>query len=220
MGQVSWIRTIVACALLLVAATLVNHFEAQSYTLDYPEKLEASRLVKSPWRPGRQISIGDNIVEELKLDDYLYRQFFTETEDVDLYIGFYHSGDNVGAAHDPLVCFQGQGWVISDRKKGVVDISVGQHYQVNYSAMVATNGDTKEYVFYWFQSFDSTENTTPQQKLTMIYNKLTGLGTSNAFVRVTTRITDESVETAFTRSVSFVQSFYPAFHTYVTQVEQ
>lgn len=220
MGQVSWIRATVACVLLLVAATLVNHFESQAYTLDYLVPLESSRLVKAPWRPGKQIPIGDNIIEALKLDDYLYRQFYTETEDIDLYIGFYHSGDKVGAAHDPLVCFQGQGWTISDRSNGVIALPGEDGQQINYAALVATHTDSKQYVFYWFQSFDSTENSTHQQKLKMFMNKLAGRGTSNAFVRVTTRIQDESMEDAYKRSVRFVQSFYPSFYNYVTQVKR
>jgi EpsI family protein len=220
MGQVSWIRAIVACVLLLVAATVVNQFESQAYTLDYPVSLESSNLVKSPWRSGRQIPIADNIVEALNLDDYLYRQFFTTTENVDLYIGFYHSGDKIGDAHDPLVCFQGQGWVISDRSNGVVDIPGPEGHQLNYSALVATHGEQQEYVFYWFQSFNSTESSTHQQKLKMFMNKISGQGTSNAFVRVTTDVKNGSMDDAFKRSIDFVQSFYPSFHNYVTQAKR
>lgn len=220
MGQVSWVRAVVACVLLLGAAFLVNHFKSQSYLLEYPVSLQASRLVEPPWRSGRQIPIGDNIIEALKLDDYLYRQFYTESEDIDLYIGFYHSGDKVGAAHDPLVCFQGQGWTILDRSNGVVALSGEDEQQINYASLVATHIDSKQYVFYWFQSFDSTENSTLQQKLKLFVNKLTGKGTSNAFVRVTTRIKDEPIEEAYKRSVRFVQSFYPSFHNYVTQVKR
>lgn len=214
MGRVSWYRSGLAIVLLFSAFVLATFFDAKAKKLEYPVSLSDSFLVMAPWRNAGNIPIEDNVISSLDLDDYLYRHFVSDTDNVSLYVGFYHSADKVGAAHDPLVCFQGQGWVISKRNQGALSLP---DHQVKYSSMVASNGDSKEYVFYWFQSFDNTENSTHEQKLKILFNKLSGKWTSNAFVRITTTISDGSVEHAHERAERFVKDFYPLFYNYVIQ---
>ncbi len=217
MGQISWIKSVIAGTLLLITCGVLYYVSTKEYQIDYSVSLADSRLGENGWVPVRDLPMTDNVVEALALDDYLFRQFRSPQGDlVSLYIGFYYSSDKVGAAHDPLVCFQGQGWQVSDRRQDQLQVpNDAAHEQINYSNMLATNQDHQEYVFFWFQAFDSSTATTLQQKLKTFANKLAGKGTANAFVRVTTTVRDSDVAAAKNRAQTFAQDFYPSFYHYV-----
>lgn len=158
----------------------------------------------------------EKVVEALNLDDYLFRSYRRGNGEVSLYIGYYRSAAKVGAAHDPLVCFQGQGWKIEKRDQGSYTLVHRPAMTVSYSSMVAERQDERELIVYWFQVNGKAMATTHAQKGAMLWEKLTGRGEENAFVRLSVPLGTGSVEQARTRIFEFVEDFYPDFHRYVT----
>ena len=112
------------------------------------------------------------IVEALELDDYVNQNYFNGQERVSLYIGYYLTTKKVGAAHDPLVCFPGQGWVLSDRQKAKFVFNTSPAYSISNSSMIAERSSQKEFIIYWFQSYDQTNPDTFSQKITSLCQNL------------------------------------------------
>ena len=170
------------------------------------------------WKGVGQSAMSDEIVESLKLDDYLFRTYTNGKESVSLYIGYYLSAGKIGAAHDPLVCFPGQGLVISDTATGVIPVMADHSTQmVDYSSFIATEGLDKQYVLYWFQAYNATTSSTIGQKLFMLASELYGGGQDNAFVRITMPMNGRSAAGCKEIAMSFVRDFYPVFLSYVEQ---
>lgn len=172
----------------------------------------------SDWPGVFSISLSEGIVRELMLDDYLFRSFGQESNPVTLYIGYYQSAGKVGAAHDPLVCFQGQGWRISDRHKASYQLPDGSH-QISYASLVAERLGHRELLIYWFQAGDKTASSTFAQKLRMIWLKLTGGTMNNAFVRISAPLHNDDPENVKEKILLFVNEFYPKFYAYVVGEE-
>ena len=149
----------------------------------------------------------------LKLDDYLNQTFFNASISIHLYIGYYLTAEKIGAAHDPLVCFPGQGWTIRDRKKDNLDIAKG--INISYTSMVVEREKVKNLILYWFQADDKTNSNTFQQKINLIASRLMGRGEENAFVRISTEVGDRSVEDVRQAQLDFVKAFYPHFIRYI-----
>lgn len=157
--------------------------------------------------------LSPRVIEELKLDDYIFQTYTRNGGAVTLYVGYYFSGKKVGAAHDPQVCYPGQGWKLSNKEKGTYELKNGE--KVDYSSIIAVQGGSKDLIFYWFQVNDKTADNTLFQKMILLQNKILQQGENNAFVRVSTSLNEESIHLAQKRILDFMEDFYPIFLEYI-----
>ena len=159
------------------------------------------------------------IIITLKLDDYINNTFEKENNQVSLYIGHYNTAKKVGAAHDPTVCFPGQGWILSDKIKGTYQFKSDKEYSIPYSMMIAQRGEYKQLIIYWFQSHDIANSNTLSQKFTLIWNRFLHKGESNAFVRVIMPLKGKTVTECKTTILDFITNFYPIYIGYITKYD-
>ena len=118
------------------------------------------------WKFIENIPLDQSIQNELKLDDYIFARYTQNSISITLYIGYYYSKTKIGAAHDPLVCFPGQGWKLSDRKRGKIELP-NLEKTINYASILAQRGESKEQLLYWFQAAEFAVADTLQQKIKM-----------------------------------------------------
>ena len=164
------------------------------------------------WTSTRPVPLGQEIVDALELDDYVNQSYSKGDERVSLYIGYYLSTRKVGAAHSPLVCFPGQGWIISSKDRTALKIKGNE---IHLLSMIVTRGQEKELVAYWFQSYDQTDPDTLSQKISLLWQKLLHEKENNAFVRVSISVGEKSLSEARDTVFEFIRSFYPVFLNYV-----
>jgi EpsI family protein len=205
-------------SVILLAAALLTHGSIGS---------SAVKTAKGPlnqffgrigeWHLVRDFPMDDRIVEALRLDDYLFCSYGRDKSLVNLYVGYYRTAKKVGAAHDPLVCFQGQGWGITDQKSGEYRLTRDANLSISYSSMIAEREGERELIIYWFQANGKTTASTPSQKIAMFLDKFSGENEDNAFVRISAPINGEPVETVRKRLFDFIEDFYPEFNRYVTR---
>jgi len=167
------------------------------------------------WEKSGFSPLGPKIVKALELDDYANQNYSNGQGTVSLYIGYYLTTKKVGAAHDPLVCFPGQGWVLSNRKKAQFDLNPETGESISYSSMIAQLGLQKRLIIYWFQSYDQTNPDTLSQKITSLWVKLFQGREDNAFVRISIPFGKKSISQSHEVIYSFIRSFYPVFLDYI-----
>ena len=167
------------------------------------------------WKSDKSTLLDPKIIKVLKLDDHINQTYSKDNNDVSLYIGYYLTTKKVGAAHDPLVCFPGQGWVLSHIRKGELNINSESGRSISYSIMIAQKRTQKELIIYWFQSYEKTNPGTFSQKLASLYQKIFKHREDNAFVRISTPIGEKSVSECSQIIFNFIKAFYPVFLNYV-----
>jgi EpsI family protein len=165
------------------------------------------------------VPIDEGIVATLRLDDYVNRAYVRDSDRIFLYVGYYRSAAKVGAAHDPLVCFPGQGWKLTDRTEGAWPLETANRGGIRYSSMVAQRGLERQLLVYWFQSHDVASPDTFSQKLWLFWKKVRRQGTDNAFVRITVPVSNRTVAEGLTTAHGFIEPFYPAFLKHITAVD-
>lgn len=170
------------------------------------------------WRSSGLIELDPRIVNSLELDDYINQSYSNAKDAISLYIGYYLTTKKVGAAHDPLVCFPGQGWVVSDRQKRKIILNTNPGDSISYSSMIVQRGMQKEVLIYWFQSYDKTNPTTFSQKITSLWQNILHQREDNAFVRISISVGEKSLSECRETIFEFIRSFYPVFLNYVRQV--
>jgi len=166
------------------------------------------------WHDGGLMPLDPKIVQDLRLDDYANNYFSNGRDRITLYVGYYLTSKNVGVAHSPLVCFPGQGWLLSDFEKRTVTLN-GVH--INLMVIVASKPEAKELLIYWFQAFERTSPSTFWQKIYVLLSKYSDKREDNAFVRVTVPMGKISKSEAYEIGVKFIKDFYPQFLSYVRE---
>lgn len=212
MGQVSRLKIIMLTA-LLVGTTILSWQVGYSSPSEKKIKIVDALSTIDGWQSGGLVPLDQNIVEVLKLDDYLNQSYRKENSQVQLYIGYYLSAEKIGAAHDPLICFPGQGWTVSDQEKGKLVIK--KDMGISYSSMIVERPNTKSLILYWFQAHDKTNRNTFLQKINLILSKIRGKGEENAFVRITSEIGDRPLMDVRKDQLDFIKVFYPSFLQYI-----
>ena len=169
------------------------------------------------WATSGHTPLPPKIIKALELDDYANQTYSNGKDTISLYIGYYLTTQKVGAAHSPLVCFPGQGWVLSNIETSKMDLNPGSGESISYSIMTAKRGLQKELIIYWFQSYDRANPDTFSQKITSFWKKLLNQGEDNAFVRISTPVQKKSLPECRETILNFIRSFYPVFLNYVKQ---
>ncbi len=168
------------------------------------------------WKLVKKHELLDVVAETLDLDDYMNQTFTNGKDFISLYIGYYYSSKKVGAAHDPMVCFPGQGWQIENSSKGTIAVSDSIKTPFEYSVMVANLREETELIAYWFQAYDEPASSTLSQKIKLAKKKLTGKKEDNAFVRISTSCKSKDFDKCRQVVLNFVDNFYPSFLKFVT----
>lgn len=169
------------------------------------------------WKAGKHIPYDKEVVESLALDDYVNKMFVKDGDVVSLYIGYYLTTGKVGAAHDPLVCFPGQGWKVSGKDKGEITVGEGRGSKISYSTMMVDRGMDKSIILYWFQAYEVANADTLTQKVTALLQKFTGAKGDNAFVRLTCQTSEKTESECVETMQDFTNAFYPVFLDYIRE---
>lgn len=204
---------IIAITLCLLATSAFIYRPSPPRVSGKPMPLHALMATISDWELTGSTPLQKEIISSLALDDYVYDTFAKDGNSVSLYVGYYFTKAKVGAAHSPLVCFPGQGWILSEKEEHILSVHGNN---ISYATMVATRGETRELILYWFQAFDRTSPGTFSQKINSILAQIMHKGEDNAFVRLSIPLSDLSPAAAILIGNEFITSFYPVFMQYIT----
>ncbi|MCD6388403.1 MAG: EpsI family protein [Desulfobulbaceae bacterium] len=213
MGSISFSRATIIICLLLLTAVGITAKKDTSVQIRELSLEEALLPALTSWSCGDRISLSASTVEALELDDYLFSSFSKNNNTLSLYIGYYLNQAKIGAAHSPLVCFSGQGWLLSDRKDKTITIG---NDRLHLASMVISKGEEKKLVLYWFQAYDKTSPGTFMQKLNLLQAKLIHSREDNAFVRVMIPFGETAtIAQAQKTGIDFIKDLYPVFKDYL-----
>ena len=170
--------------------------------------LRAALSSVGDWKNEGFSPLDKELIAALNLDDYLNARYSRGQGTAYLYAGYYGSAKKAGAAHDPLVCLHGQGWVVNESAGDVVVLRDGK--RINCSYMVVERDEVKEVIVYWFQSYRSTCSSTVSQKVVSLWNKFAANREDMASIMIIVPVRD-SATSARQVAHDFAASFYPVF---------
>ncbi len=211
MGQPSLRKLTIVIALLALTGVLV-YVMPVSHVVIKKVPLQVALSSIGDWKNEGFSPLDKKIIDAPNLDDYLNAVYSRGQDTACLYVGYYRSAEKVGAAHDPLVCLHGQGWVITESAGDVLVLKGGEH--INCNTMIVERDEMKELIVYWFQSYRSTCASTLSQKVVSLWNKFASNREDNAFIRVIIPVRG-SASSARQVAHDFLGSFYPAFIEFI-----
>ncbi len=173
-----------------------------------------------PW-VAQDIPLSDDTLEVLGKGDFLNRIYTFESSDrgtpvppISLFIGYFPTQRTGQTMHSPQNCLPGAGWTFDSQK--YVDIQDINGKTYNVGEYVIANGDTKQFVVYWYQAHGRSVPNEFVAKGHMVLDAIRTNRTDGALVRViTTVMPSESMQTARERVLRFTQQMAPNLPRFV-----
>jgi EpsI family protein len=198
--------------LLLSATALVLHTRGDKDYIPARQSLSGMPQTIGGWS-STDLPIEAEALAVLGEGDFLNR-VYTGTgansgkPPVGLFIGYFPTQRTGQTIHSPQHCLPGAGWTFeSSRYTNLSDIN-GKNYQVG--EYVITNGETRQFVIYWYQAHGRSIANEYKAKLTMVTDAIRTNRTDGALVRVITPISSsEPVSSARDRAVLFASKMAP-----------
>jgi EpsI family protein len=198
-------------SVVLVAQAIVLHT-----AISRPENTPAVRpLSEFPrtiagWRTVQDVPIETEVLDLLKADDTLNRLYADPAGkiDIDLFIAFFKTQREGQSPHSPKNCLPGNGW--QPVETGLVSIPVpGRAEPIVANRYVASHGDDKAVVIYWYQSHNRIIASEYSAKLWLIADSIRYHRSDTALVKTVVPVVNDKIDAATALGVSFVQTMFP-----------
>jgi EpsI family protein len=133
---------------------------------------------------------------------------------VSLFIGYFASQRTSQTMHSPQHCLPGAGWTFDSQKYVDLKDVNGKNYKVG--EYIISNGETKQFVIYWYQAHGRSVPNEYLAKLYMVADAIRTNRTDGALVRVITPVMpNEPLEAAEDRATHFTQQMAPSLPRFI-----
>lgn len=191
------IRWLAAALMLAVTAAFVH--------LHPPEDLSLGRGILravptqyGPWS-GSDRSFGEGVADELQADDLLLRRYESGEDGVWLCL-IYHQNRRYGA-HDPQVCYESQGFVVTS--EGQAHVDDGTPHGLDVNTFVAERKGVRRTVWYWWTTDGLSTRDAGAFRRRMAFLGALDNRSWGAFVRVESVATNDDLRAANARVRDF-----------------
>lgn len=219
--KLSWSKQrpfLICLVMLVVAASTKPLLEARAEVELERKSFNTFPLYYGKWL-GRESSIDDNILGELKLTDYLMADYTPRAGGLPMnfYVAYYADQRAGSAIHSPRTCIPGGGWKFDGLDQvvvpGVVNRS-GEPLMVN--RVVIRKDKDAQILYYWFEERGRNITSEYAAKWYKFLDSLLLNRTDGSLIRVVAPVPQSmGIEDVEKEMVGFVQTFYPLLEDYI-----
>ena len=179
--------------LCLIGLTTIYGYLIRNQTIAATEEIDLAAIpVEVGDWVGEQFLFDNNVLDELKADQTLFRRYSnSQGAEVWLFIGYWADQKYGAQPHSPLHCLPGSGWNILSKE--LVSLQVGtdgngvDHGEpVNFA--VISNGKEQSSMLFWYETRSGVISRELSVKLDLAKNSLLRKPTDAAFIRVTSPV--------------------------------
>jgi EpsI family protein len=208
-------RESVIALMTLLAAGVFFRFLSHGENIPIHRSLATFPLQLGSWG-GEAHTLDPNMLQILKVDDYLWRQYGgTHGPPLGLYIGYYQSMRQGATYHSPKHCLPGSGWYFVETGKTPLQVTDSHGQPVEINKFVIQKGLDKQLVFYWYQDRGRVITSEYWAKAYMMLDALLKRRTDGAFIRITVPFLPETEAEAFAQGKAFAEQVFPLLQRYL-----
>ena len=202
-------------ALLLAATAVLLHARASFEVIPSSEPLSQVPIVIGG-RTGVDVPIDQETLDVLGAGDFLSRVYSQDRQSpqVGLFIGYFPSQRTGVTIHSPKHCLPGAGWSFESSQYADLNDADGKSHRVG--EYIITNGDTRQFVIYWYQAHGRSVANEYVAKMYMVADAMRLNRTDGALVRVITPIDPrEGTAAAKQRAEAFTAQLAPLLPRFI-----
>lgn len=202
-------------AALLAGTALLLHARANFELTPVSEPLSQVPQVIAG-RTGTDIPINQESLDVLGAGNFLSRVYAQDRQSpaIGLFIGYFPTQRTGVTIHSPKHCLPGAGWFFESSETVDLKDANGQAHRVG--EYVISNGDSKQFVIYWYQAHGRSIANEYVAKIYMVADAMRMNRTDGALVRVITPIdAREGTEAARARAEAFTAQLAPLLPRFI-----
>ncbi|WP_305043245.1 exosortase C-terminal domain/associated protein EpsI [Geoalkalibacter sp.] len=165
------------------------------------------------WRAA-DYALSDSVLEQLRVTNYLMRDYRRDADAVNVYIGYYETQREGAQIHSPRHCLPGSGWVPAGSSKRTIEVE-GER-PIHVMQAVYQKDTAREVFVYWYQMKDATITNEYLLKAQMVLNSLKYRRNDAAFIRLSAPVRN-NVEDAVATIEAFMDDFVPLLSAYLPE---
>ncbi len=209
----SW-RFYVCCILLVITGIYINYYlDVEAVPLKKP-------LAEFPAKLGNWTTLKDHFFDEetldnLRVDDYIFRSYVYKDRSILLYIGYYRTQREGAQIHSPKHCLPGSGWFQLEER--VRSVQLGKLAPQKIVEAVYQKDSDKTVFLYWYDMQGKKLTNQYMLKLGMIYNSILHNRSDAAFIRVSIPDTNDNLNETISYAEDFLEKAIPIIESFLTQ---
>jgi len=207
-------RVLLLCCLFLGTAVFIHTFDSRaSVSIDkplyqFPHKIDG-------WQAHRNYDIDEKVLDKLKLDDYVYRNYDSREGRINFYASFFSYVSNNKGFHSPLNCMPGSGWNISSTSPVAIELPNGEDVRV--MKLILQKGSQKEVSLYWYQCRGRIIHSEYTERIYRVIDSLLYGRSDGAFIRLIATNGFENTQKATAALETFARKAIPELREYLPE---
>jgi EpsI family protein len=199
---------------LLVGALVVLHLRSTGEAVPVRKSLDTFPIALGVWHEQRSASLEGEVLNILKVNDYLMRQYADRQHRyIWLYVGYWATQRKGAQIHSPQNCLPGAGWEPVEASRLTIDLPAPYQPIVVNRYLIQKDRDL-QVVLYWYQARGQAVASELRARIEMVRSAIVSNRTDGALVRISTPIYGNAQE-ATERLVRYVQTLYPVLGDYL-----
>jgi EpsI family protein len=202
-------------AVVLLTALSVLQFRSSGEAVPIRKSLDLFPVELGQWRGRQDTALEPQIVNQLKVNDYLIRRYVHDSgQSLWLYIGYWATQRKGADFHSPKNCLPGGGWEPVEATRITIDLPSPQP-PIVVNRYVIQKDRTMQVVLYWYQTHGRAIAGEVDAKIELVRGSITRNRTDGALVRVSSVVAGNNPQATTERLVEYVQSAYPVLHEFL-----
>lgn len=205
-------RFFVVIGLLLLQAALYYTISAKEVIPDIAPWSRFPAEIGS-WKGAGDEPLDEDVLTELKPDDYLDRRYVSGNRELSLFVGYFNSRRNGRAPHSPEWCLPGAGWnPVSTRS---VSIDLGGGTRLPASEYIVEKKPDRLLVLYWYHQGERVTSSEAMAQLYAIPDMLLHGRTDTSLVRIIASVAGNQTANARNLAYGFAREIYPLIRSQI-----
>ena len=193
---------------VLAGALLLVQLRSTGEAVPIRKPLDSFPATLGEWQGRGGTIFGRDILEKLKLTDYVMRNYVDPAgRDLNLYIGYWDTQRKGAVIHSPKNCLPGAGWEPVEASVLTVPLAPS-HPPISVNRYLIQKERAQQVVLYWYHSQGRAIAGEVPARIAMVKSALIRHRTDAALVRVMSPVHGSARETS-DRLVAYVQAMYP-----------
>jgi EpsI family protein len=208
-------REFLLSMVILAAAAVLLHSMSPGEVVPWRKHLADFPLHVDAWS-GKASMLEPNILNVLRVDDYLMRQYSSgKGPPIGLYVGYYKRLQQGASYHSPKHCLPGNGWYFVKMGQVPLDIATPNGRAVEINQVVIQKGLDNQLVLYWYQDRGRIVTSEYWAKIYLVLDAMTKQRTDGALVRVTMPFADHDEGDVQAWGKAFAEKILPLLEEYL-----
>ena len=207
----------VVASVLLGRASRVEGVPPRESFATFPQAIGSWNGVSEP-------ELDAQVLEQLRVDEYLNRVYYAGPSGVGFYVGYYRTQRQGQTMHSPLNCLPGAGWepvrkeYLTLQVRDAVAAPSSPLRSIVVNRLTIQKGADKQVVLYWYQSHGRVVASEYWGKIYTVVDAIRMNRTDAAMIRIIAPVagSDAGAEaTAERLAVQFAQAAFPLLGRYL-----